>query len=206
MGILVVIGILVGLSSFLGANMGQMSAGLMLILYFLLEWGYYIVCEAVWGTSLGKKAFKLKVVRTSGVPIGWGPAVLRNLLRSVDGCPLIGFIPTGLIGIASCVLTKRFQRIGDLLADTVVVYSSAGWEPTAPELNAQFKATLTPAPPPIALSREEQQALVLYMERAGLWSEGRKEELANHLHALTGKHGRPAVEQILAHAIWLRDS
>ena len=87
-----------------------------------------------------------------------------------------------------------------------MVYSTPGWEYSPQELNPQFAAKLVPQPPPVPLSREEQQALVLYMERAGLWSEGRKEELANHLHALTGKLGREGVERILAHATWLRDS
>lgn len=206
-GIMILLGILLTLgAAVLGVEMGKLGIGLGLLAYFLIEWGYYVICEAVWGTSLGKKAFKLKVVRTSGVPIGWGAAVLRNLLRTVDGMPWAMMCPSGLIGIASCVMTRKFQRIGDLLADTVVVYSSAGWEYTPPELSPAARALLQPQPPPIALSREEQQALVLYLERAGLWSEGRKEELANHLQPLTGLTGRPGVEQILGHALWLRDS
>jgi uncharacterized RDD family membrane protein YckC len=193
-------------SAFFGFKMMEFGGGLMLIAFFLLEWGYYVISEAIWGTSLGKKAFKLKVVRTSGVPIGWGAAVLRNLLRTVDGMPWALTMPSGLIGIGSCVLTRKFQRIGDLLADTVVVYATAGWEYTAPELRPDARARLNISPPPLPLTREEQQSLVLFLERAGLWSEGRKEELANHLHPLTGLQGRPAVEQLLGHAVWLRDS
>ena len=68
-------GLLLSLGAMLlGFEMGKIGSGLALIGYFLLEWGYYVVSEAIWGTSLGKKAFKLKVVRTSGVPVGWGGA------------------------------------------------------------------------------------------------------------------------------------
>ena len=198
-------------SSIFGFGRAQFGTGLFLLLVFFVEWGYYVVCEALWGASPGKRAFGLRVVRTSGIPIGWGPAVLRNLLRGVDGMPWVGlgmisFVPTALVGLGFCLLTKRFQRIGDLLADTVVVYAGKHLEVTAPDLNAEFKQHLHPAPPAVPLTREEQQAVVLFLERAGLWSDGRKEELANHLHELTGEKGRPAVLKVLGMALWLRDS
>jgi uncharacterized RDD family membrane protein YckC len=201
--IMIILGLLLYMGAgLLGFEVGKLGAGLGLLLAFVIEWGYYVISEAIWGTSLGKKAFRLKVVRTSGVPLGWGPALLRNLLRTVDGMPF----PTGLIGLGSCLLTRKFQRIGDLLADTVVVYQNDAGDYAPPELNPAFKAQLLPQPPPVALSREEQQAIVLYLERAGLWSEGRKEELANHLQPLTGRIGSEGVKQLLNHALWLRDS
>ena len=198
-------------ASTLGFAMAEVGSGMFLLLAFFIEWGYYVVCEAVWGTSPGKKAFGLKVVRTSGIPIGWGPAVLRNLLRTVDGMPWLGLgsaglFPAALLGLGACLLTRRFQRIGDLLADTVVVYNDRQWDVNGPELNPEVKARLRPEPPPVALSREEQQAVVLYLDRAGLWSDGRKEELADHLSELTGTNGRAGVMRLLGMALWLRDS
>lgn len=195
----------------IGFEIAEVGSGMFLLFAFFIEWGYYVVCEAVWGTTPGKKAFGLKVVRTSGIPIGWGPAVLRNLLRTVDGMPWLGvatmgLFPAALIGLGACLLTRRFQRIGDLLADTVVVYNDRQWDVNGPELNPEVKARLHPEPPAIALSREEQQAVVLYLDRAGLWSDGRKEELANHLTELTGTNGRAGVMRLLGMALWLRDS
>lgn len=216
-----------------GINAGEVGGGFMLLLLFVMEWGYYVICEAVWGRSPGKKAMGLKVVRTSGVPIGWGAAVLRNLSRSVDGLPWVtlgplSIFPSALVGLGSALVTRRFQRIGDLLADTVVVYSGKQWEFQGPQLHPDLVAPQAPAPlyqssiygapppppaplivptpPQIALSREEQQAVVLYLERAGLWSDGRKEELANHLQQLTGTTGRAGVLRLLGMGLWLRDS
>lgn len=43
-------------------------------------------------------------------------SIIRNLLRAVDFLPLMyGF------GLASMLLNKRFQRLGDLAANTVVL-------------------------------------------------------------------------------------
>lgn len=207
-----IIGLVVMLTTGAFGGIGmEIGSGVFLLFLFFLEWGYYVVCEAKWGASPGKRALGLKVVRTSGVPIGWGAAVLRNLLRSVDGQFWIGIgpvsvIPTGLLGLGSALMTRKFQRIGDLLADTVVVYADKQTESQAPELRPEARSILRIEPPPVALTREEQRAVVLYMERAGLWSDGRREELANHLHELTGQRNRAGVEKLLGMALWLRDS
>lgn len=193
-----------------GLGGGEYGVGMFLLLLFVIEWGYYVICEKVWGRTPGKRAMGLRVVRTSGVPLSWPAAILRNLLRSVDGLPWLAMgpqplVPLGLIGLGSALFTKKFQRMGDLLADTVVIYAEKNLEPALPVLNpAQHK--ITPLPPAVALSREEQQAILLYLERAGLWSEGRKAELADHLQPLTGTTGQAGVIQLLRMALWLRDS
>jgi uncharacterized RDD family membrane protein YckC len=77
---------------------------------------YFIVLEATWGATLGKLATNLRVVRESdGGPIDWSAAIIRNVLRLIDGLLLylVGFI-------AICVSPKR-QRIGDKVAGTIVV-------------------------------------------------------------------------------------
>ena len=77
---------------------------------------YYILFEAMLGATLGKLATNLRVVRQEdGGPIGWSAAVVRNVLRLIDGTVfyLIGFI-------AVCV-SKRHQRLGDIAAGTLVV-------------------------------------------------------------------------------------
>lgn len=77
---------------------------------------YYVIFEASWGATLGKFATNIRVVRENdGGPIGWSAAVIRNVLRPIDGLVLyvVGFI-------AICVSPKR-QRIGDKVAGTIVV-------------------------------------------------------------------------------------
>lgn len=197
-------------SSTLGQEGMKFGSGMFLLLLFMIEWGYYVICEKFWGRTPGKRMFGLRVVRSSGVPLNWSAALLRNLLRSVDGLPwislgVLSLFPTCVVGLGCALLTKKFQRMGDLLADTVVIYNDKPWEFPLPVLN-EAQAQLTPLPPAAALSREEQQALLLYLERAGLWSEGRKVELANHLAVLTGQQGHASVVQVLRMALWLRDS
>ena len=90
---------------------------------------YYVILEAAWGATLGKFATNIRVVRESdGGPIGSRAAIIRNLLRSIDGpvLYLVGFI-------AICVSPKR-QRIGDKVAGTIVVRRTVqAASPTAAE-------------------------------------------------------------------------
>jgi uncharacterized RDD family membrane protein YckC len=101
------------------AMLGSASVlGPALVAYFLLSWGYGAFCEGFFnGQTLGKRALGIRVVSERGVPITGAQAVLRNLVGAVDG--LIPFF--FMLGLASMVLTRRFQRLGDLAAGTMVV-------------------------------------------------------------------------------------
>jgi len=128
--------------------------------------------------------------------------MLRNLLRFAD------FLPFGyLFGVVTCLSNRNFQRIGDLVADTIVVYDT---KPTKKE-KAAFMQTLLKNPvahlaPRAVLSREEQSALVQFLDRSELWSASRKEELADHVRPLTGATGKEGVSRALSMGAWLRDS
>jgi hypothetical protein len=68
------------------------------------------------------------------------------------------------------------------------------------------------APPPIAavplpvgLSADETRALVLFRERAGLWSAGRQVEIAEHAVALSGSGGSKGVARLRAMAHWVQE-
>jgi uncharacterized RDD family membrane protein YckC len=91
--------------------------GIYLVGLFLVEWGYGCLFEGLWnGQTPGKKAFHLRVVKAGGYPIGFHEAILRNLLRVADALPLlygVGFITT--------LTNPRMQRIGDLVAGTIVI-------------------------------------------------------------------------------------
>jgi hypothetical protein len=83
-----------------------------------LSWGYGAFCEGVFnGQTLGKRALGIRVVSERGVPITGAQAVLRNLVGAVDGLLPFFF----MLGLASMVITRRFQRLGDLAAGTMVV-------------------------------------------------------------------------------------
>lgn len=89
----------------------------LILLGFLLYYGYFAAFEALWnGQTPGKRAIRLRVISTSGRPITVYDSLLRNLVRIVDQIP--GFYAIGLL---SLFFTERNQRLGDLAADTVVV-------------------------------------------------------------------------------------
>src|SRR5450432_419989 len=78
----------------------------------------FLIQESVWGTTVGKRAFGLLVIRLDGRPARWREAAWRTAFRILEVNPLLlGGIPAG-IAISS---SKRKQRLGDMLAGTVVV-------------------------------------------------------------------------------------
>lgn len=176
----------------LGARVTQ---GLFLLLMFFMMFFYYIIFEAgKRGASPGKRIMGLRVVDTSGAPITFGQAFLRNMLRFADGMPFFSYG----FGLLSTLLTRRFQRLGDLLANTVVVYDRA------PNIQvASLPPVLNSVVPRVPLSREEQAALAAFAERGGLWSEARRIELADYARELTGATGEQGMTRLLGMAHWL---
>jgi uncharacterized RDD family membrane protein YckC len=80
--------------------------------------GYYVFLEGFWdGQTLGKRAFGIKVVKSTGEPCDVTSSAVRNVLRIVDGFLLY------LVGFVAMTTNDTRQRVGDRLADTVVVES-----------------------------------------------------------------------------------
>ncbi len=108
--------IMMGLSVVMVAFPGVASA-LGAVIFFLVEWGYSIALETVWsGRTVGKRALSLRVIQESGVRIGFYHAALRNLTRPVDRLPLFY-----LVGGFAALVSGSHQRLGDMLAGTIVV-------------------------------------------------------------------------------------
>jgi uncharacterized RDD family membrane protein YckC len=85
-------------------------------LYIGLVLAYGFVCEGLTGKTLGKKLAGIRVVSTTNERLSWPRAFVRNMLRPIDAIP--GFYAVGLVVMLA---TKRKQRIGDLVAGTIVV-------------------------------------------------------------------------------------
>ncbi len=175
----------------------NVSEGLVLLAWFLIDWLYPVFFEAGRrGATPGKRMMNLRVVQASGSPVTIGQAVVRNFLRFVDCMPLF----TYAFGMASCLSTRRFQRLGDLAAGTLVVYARVPQQPIPATEEVQFAM-----PVPMALSPDEASAIALFEERAALWSPARREEIANRAAALSGSTGNEGVRRLLAMARWLRE-
>ncbi|QQZ30813.1 RDD family protein [Thiothrix subterranea] len=173
------------------ALLGEMGIGIALILTFLLEWFYPVYFELRHqGQTPGKKMLDIYVAQADASPITFSASLVRNLLRVVDFLPLFyGF------GFASMLLNQRFQRLGDLAANTVVLHkiSSNGYS-TALNVEA--------IRPTVPLTLPEQQAIMLFAQRSHTLTPARLDELAQMTDALVAKQPKPT-QYLQGIAHWL---
>jgi uncharacterized RDD family membrane protein YckC len=114
------------------------------------------------GRTPGKRMNGLRVVQTGGEPVTFVPSAIRNVLRIVD------FLPTMyLTGIVAIVVTRRNQRIGDLVGGTLVVRERFAAERARPPVvtTAPLDAPAAVALDTSALSVEELTAVRRYLDR-----------------------------------------
>lgn len=163
---------------------GASGMGLILVLAFVVSWGYYIVFEARSGQTPGKKLFKLLVVEDSGLPVSISSVIIRNLIRPVDSFPF-GYV-TGLLSMA---FNSDFKRLGDWAGGTRVVYLEGD-----AKLNVLTKGQIRV--PPVKLNTDEQRTLMQFADRGQTLSEARRQELAAVLIPVFDLNEENAVEQI----------
>jgi uncharacterized RDD family membrane protein YckC len=97
--------------------LGSFASATNIVAYFVISIGYGIGCEWYWrGQTVGKRVLKLRVMDVQALRLDFSQIVIRNLLRFVDMLPGLY-----LVGGTACVLSRRFQRLGDLAANTIVV-------------------------------------------------------------------------------------
>ena len=99
------------------AAVGVVSDALAAVVFLLVLVGWYVVSEAVWGQTPGKRLVGISVVDTNGNDISAGDAVMRNVTKLLGGSSLL-FILVGVVLIAD---SRDNQRLGDRMADTLVV-------------------------------------------------------------------------------------
>ncbi len=110
--------IAVGLMLAVVSQVPEQYPALKAVLFFGVYLSYYVLCEGAWSRTPGKFFQGLVVRKLDGSRCGWKEAFIRGLLRIIEVNPLLfGGLPAGLIVLA----TKRRQRLGDLLAKTIVV-------------------------------------------------------------------------------------
>lgn len=173
--------------------MKSTGQGLLLLLVFLLEWFYPVLFEVLArGATPGKAALDIAVVELDGRPVSWSSSTVRNFLRTVDFLPLLY-----CAGLISMLFTRRFQRLGDLAAGTLVIHRG----------NRAARRTqaiaVTPFSPTVALAPEEQHALLALAGRHTRLSPERIAELAAIAPALTGNTPALQAERLLGIARYL---
>jgi uncharacterized RDD family membrane protein YckC len=86
------------------------------ILWLGLSLGYHVLLEWRFGKTIGKTLVKIRATNADGSPLSLRSSLVRNVLRLADFLPLLY-----LVGIVSLILSDRSKRLGDRLADTVVI-------------------------------------------------------------------------------------
>jgi len=111
-----VMSMLFGSTSVEGGQVGASLSGLAALASFVLVFACFIVLEGYLGQTLGKMLLGIKVVRkdTGEVP-GIKAASIRTVMRIIDG--LFAYLVVFIAVLAS----QKNQRLGDMLANTLVV-------------------------------------------------------------------------------------
>ena len=172
-------------------GMGGIGGGFFLIFLFAIEWLYPVLFELlIRGQTPGKKVLGIAVVNDDLSPVTLGTSLVRNLLRSVD------FLPLFYLGAVITMLSnRRFQRLGDLAAGTLVISSTSTTKTAA-------VADVQPLAPAIQLSRSEQTTLVEFLQRSSQISQPRQQELASILEGITHDKGEDGVDRLRRYGAW----
>lgn len=130
-----------------GMSWIQVVIGIPVLLYFPL-------CEITMnGQTLGKMALRIKVITEEGGQPSMGQYLIRWLFRMIDfpwwllGAVLNQILPWWIlplifIGLACVIFTPKSQRIGDLLAGTILIdlKNRTSWQDTVfTEVESTYK-------------------------------------------------------------------
>ncbi len=171
-------------------NSGVLLAVGMNLGIFALSWFYGLFFEIVWnGQTPGKRAMNLRVVSVDGRPINGAQATIRNFLRVADFFPYVSLqalfpesglmIPTLLVSLICMLMTRRFQRVGDLAAGTMVVVDERGWQSKKVSVTDARVASLAEfIPANFQMTRSMAKTIALYMERRPQMSATRQQQVA----------------------------
>jgi uncharacterized RDD family membrane protein YckC len=165
------------------------GAAITVIIYFVLSIGYGIFFEWVWrGQTPGKRLLRLRVMDLHGLRLQFSQVAIRNLLRAVDMLPAFY-----LVGGAASLLNPRWQRLGDIAANTIVVRIPKSIPPEIedlagskynslrdyPHLEARLRQAVSPAEAALALDSLRRARTLEAPERVRIF-----EDLASYFQEI----------------------
>lgn len=105
-----------------GVEVGGLGNAFLYLVVFLLLFAYPAGFETLWrGRTPGKAALGLRVVTVEGGPIRFRHAAIRAILGLIDK-----YVFSAVPGVLALLLTRRNQRLGDLVAGTIVLRERSG--------------------------------------------------------------------------------
>lgn len=184
-----------------GFSSGGAAGALVYVAVFLVLFGYPAVLETLWrGRTLGKAAMGLRVVTAEGMPVRFRHAAIRSMMGLVDK-----WSASGAIGVVTVLLTRRNQRLGDLVAGTIVLRERRSSRPlaaiafAAPPGLERYCATLDVA----GLSRRDYVAIRSFLLRAHTLRPDLRFTLARELSRPLQERLRATVPADLHPEVWL---
>jgi uncharacterized RDD family membrane protein YckC len=89
------------------------TMGVFLLIAGLASFIYYGACELLMkGQTPGKRSLSIRVVKIDGFRLDAGSIFIRNIFRVIDHVPVVWVVP---------FLSSRSQRLGDMVAGTVII-------------------------------------------------------------------------------------
>lgn len=175
---------------------------LVLLLVFGVQLGYPAGFETFWrGRTPGKAALGLRVVTVEGAPVGFRHAFIRAALGLVD------FTFTfGAAAVITALASRRTQRLGDIVAGTLVLRERTGAGSAVSERFAvpagleQHAAHLDVT----ALGPGDYQAIRSFLLRAGGLDPDTRRRLAEGLADTLTLRVRPAPPAGVSAGAWLQ--
>ena len=189
--------LIIGAVASVASLLGFLGDGLMYLLFFVMDNGYLIICNALFnGRTLGKMVVGTQVVHANGTPLTLSGNVLRTLLMNVDFLPAMW-----LLGAACIATSKDFTRFGDKIASTVVVYygksANKKVNPTRVNTVVRLEHELLP---------DERKAVLSFQDRYELLDNERAKEIADALEALVKQENAATPDLVLGVAEGIRRS
>ena len=166
---------------------------------FVVTWFYGAIAETYFnGQTLGKKILSLRVLSIDGKSVDGSQAVLRNFFRAIDVLPTVPFgllfgvrpeefntwfAPTFVVALILMTTNRRFRRVGDLVAGTIVVSEDSQYQIQLSELkniDAVRRLSIL-IPSDFSFSRSLLLALAAYVNRRPRLNQDRVREIASRL-------------------------
>lgn len=160
------------------------------------------------GQTWGKSIAKIQVLSVDGYAIDGVQAMTRNLFRYLDVLPFAPttllyvfetefswpYLPTCLIGLICMTISARYQRIGDLIAGTMVVLVEKKWVPDLTQFeDARVSQLADLIPANFQTTPSMANALSTYGDARPRLAPEHRAEIAAHLAVpLKEKFGFPA--------------
>lgn len=193
----------------LAADFGISLLGVAGLVATALFWFYGAFLETYRnGQTWGKRVANIQVLSVDGYAIDGVQAMTRNLFRYLDILPFVPatlfyvfeiesvlpWLPTCLIGLLCMAISPRYQRVGDLIAGTMVVLVEKKWAADLTQFDDPRVAELADLiPADFKTTPSMANALATYGDARPRLSPAHRGEIAAHLaDVLKEKFGFPA--------------